>query len=93
MISNDAMDAALIRELCSGRMLMEAKQQFREVAAAKEAFDLRGKSNAVLGKPIAVIPSHEFFLIREKYGDEAFKEKGFLRDFQKFHPELSPNKI
>lgn len=91
--SEDEMTAAVIRELCSGRQLMETKQKFREIAAAQEADNLRNKTNSALGKAVAVIPSHEYFLIRNKYGEDAWHDREFVRDFQKFHPELSPNAI
>ncbi len=91
--SDDEMTAAVIRELCSGRQLMETKQKFREIAAAQEADTLRNKTNSALGKAVAVIPSHEYFLIRNKYGEDAWHDREFVRDFQKFHPELSPNAI
>ncbi len=87
------MTAAVIRELCSGRQLMETKQKFREIAAAQEADTLRNKTNSALGKAVAVIPSHEYFLIRNKYGEDAWHDREFVRDFQKFHPELSPNAL
>jgi hypothetical protein len=91
--SEDEMTAAVIRELCSGRQLMETKQKFREIAAAQEADTLRNKTNSALGKAVAVIPSHEYFLIRNKYGEDAWHDREFVRDFQKFHPELSPNAL
>ena len=91
--SEDEMTDAVIRELCSGRQLMETKQKFREIAAAQEADTLRNKTNSALGKAVAVIPSHEYFLIRNKYGEDAWHDREFVRDFQKFHPELSPNSL
>ena len=83
-IADDARREALIRELCSGRKLMEQKQPFREIEAAKEA-DLMRNHKAIpgLGKCVLNIPAHEFFLIREKYGDEAFDDRGFIRDFHR----------
>jgi len=92
MISNEAMNNALIKELCSGRQLMETKQYARELSCAKEAESLRGTTTAALGKAVAIIPSHEYFLIRNKYGEDAWHDRGFIKNFQKFHPELSPNK-
>jgi rRNA maturation protein Rpf1 len=89
----EEMTAALINELCSGRQLMETKQKFREIAAAQEADTLRGVTAGALGKPVIVMPAHEYFLIRAKYGEEAMHDRGFLRDFQKFHPEMSPNSL
>jgi hypothetical protein len=46
-----------------------------------------------LGRAVAVVPAHEYFLIRNKYGEDAWHDREFIRDFQKFHPELSPNAI
>jgi hypothetical protein len=91
--SEDEMTEAVIRELCSGRQLMETKQKFREIAAAQEADGHRGMTNRVLGKAVAVIPAHEYFLIRNKYGEDAWHDREFVRDFQKFHPEMAPNAI
>ena len=93
-ISEAEMNSALINELCSGRMLMETQQKFREKACAKEAFEARGhKSIKGLGKMIASIPSHEYFLIREKYGNDCWDDRGFVRDFQKLEPTMAANKI
>jgi hypothetical protein len=93
-ISEAEMNSALINELCSGRMLMETQQKFRERACAQEAFEARGhKSIKGLGKMIASIPSHEYFLIREKYGHDCWNDRGFVRDFQKLEPTMAANKI
>ena len=93
MISEEAMTDALVKELCSGRQLMETKQKFREISAAQEAETLRGVQTGALGRAVAVVPTHEYFLIRNKYGEDAWHDREFIRDFQKFHPELSPNAI
>jgi hypothetical protein len=94
VISDCELNAQLVRELCSGRQFMETRQQFREKACAQEAARMRGhRSIKGLGKCIAHIPAHEFFLLREKYGDEAFNDREFLRDFQRLEPDLCPNKI
>lgn len=93
-IVGDELDAALIRELCSGRQLMETRQQLREKAAAWEAKAMRGhKSLPGLGKAVAVIPQHEWFLMREKYGHDALHDRGFMRDFQRFEPQMAVNKL
>jgi len=92
-LSEDEKTEAVINELRSGRQLMETKQKFREIAAAQEADTLRGVTAGALGKPVVVMPAHEYFLIRAKYGEEAMHDRGFLRDFQRFHPELSPNAV
>ena len=93
MISEEAMTDALVKELCSGRQLMETKQKFREISAAQEADTLRGVQTGALGRAVAVVPTHEYFLIRNKYGEDAWHDREFIRDFQKFHPELSPNAL
>jgi len=93
MISEEAMTDALVKELCSGRQLMETKQKFREISAAQEADTLRGVKTGALGRAVAVVPTHEYFLIRNKYGEDAWPDREFIRDFQKFHPELSPNAV
>lgn len=92
-LSEDERTEAVINELRSGRQLMETKQKFREIAAAQEADTLRGVTAGALGKPVVVMPAHEYFLIRAKYGEEAMHNREFLRDFQKFHPEMSPNSL
>lgn len=93
-IVGDELDAALVRELCSGRMLMETRQRFREKAAAMDAKSMIGhKSIPGLGKAIAVIPQHEWFLMREKYGHDALHDKGFMRDFQRHEPQMAANKL
>lgn len=92
-ISDESMYAALMREIRAGRRLMEYRQQARERACAQEAQAMRGhKSIPGLGKCLLNIPAHEFFLIREKYGDDAFSDRGFIRDFQRLEPHLAVHK-
>jgi hypothetical protein len=94
MISEEAMNAALVAELCSGRALMETRQRWRETDAAAEAKEMLGhRTHNVLGKAVAVIPQHEFFLMREKYGEDCWGDKGFIRDFQKHEPTMAVHKI
>lgn len=94
MISDEAMNAALVAELCSGRQLMETRQKWRERDAAEEAKELlNARTHNVLGKAVAVVPQHEFFLMREKYGEECWSDKGFIRDFQKLEPSMAVHKI
>lgn len=88
------MNAALVRELCSGRALMETRQQWREGDAAAEAQRMLGhRTHNVLGKAVAVVPQHEFFLMREKYGEDCWGDKGFVRDFQRLEPSMAVHKI
>lgn len=53
----------------------------------------RIKATGALGRAVAVVPAHEYFLIRNKYGEDAWHDKRFIRDFQKFHPEMAPNAL
>ena len=76
------MTDALVKELCSGRQLMETKQKFREISAAQEADTLRGVKTGALGRAVAVVPTHEYFLIRNKYGEDAWHDRVFIRDLQ-----------
>ena len=46
-----------------------------------------------LGKCVLNIPAHEFFLMREKYGEEAFGDKQFIRDFQRLEPEMAVHRV
>lgn len=93
-IDDAALNDALVKELCSGRKLMEERQHLREHVAAAEAKIMRGhKAIDGLGKCVAVIPQHEWFLLRAKYGEEAMHDKGFLRDFQKHEPQMAVNKL
>lgn len=89
MIINDAaLTDAIITELRTGRKLMEARQHLREKDARREAQELRGTTHGVLGKALAVVPQHEFFLMRNKYGPECWSNREFIKDFQKLEPEL-----
>jgi hypothetical protein len=92
--SGEALDHALMTELCSGRRFMEAKQEVREKAAKAEALAMRDH-NAIsaMGKCVLNLPSHEYFLIREKYGHDAFHNKEFIRDFQRLEPGMAVNKV
>lgn len=90
-ISDEALNDALIKELCSGRALMETLQNEREMECAKEAEHYR-KYGSKNWKFLASIPQHEYFILRQKYGDNCFKDRSFVRDFQKTQPHLSAAK-
>lgn len=92
-IADDAKREALVRELCSGRKLMEQKQGFREMEAAKEAHALRGHASlGGLGKCVVNMPAHEFFLMRAKYGDDCWDHREFVKDFQRLEPTMAVHK-
>ena len=88
IIADAELTDALITELRTGRKLMETRQQFREKGAAEEAKELRGKTHPVLGKALAVVPQHEFFLMRNKYGADCWHDREFVRDFQRLEPAM-----
>ena len=94
MLQTAEMNHALVAELCSGRRLKEQLQGDREAVCAKEAQAMRGhRSIKGLGKCVLNVPQHEYFLIREKYGDECWGNTEFIRDFQRLEPEMAVNKI
>lgn len=73
---------------------MEQKQPFREIEAAKVAASMKGHRMVQgLGKHVAEIPQHEYFIIREKYGDECWHDPEFVRDCVRHNPHLGSNKI
>ena len=88
------MDRALAAELCSGRKFHEATLRARERACAQESAAARGhKSIPGLGKLVMSIPDHEYFLMCQKYGYEAFDDRGFVRDMQRLEPDLACHKV
>lgn len=88
------MNAALVAELCSGRKLMETRQHLRENRASLEAAAMRGhKAIPGLGKAVAEIPAHEYFLIRQKYGADCWHDRGFVKDFQRLEPTMAANRL
>ena len=93
--SKEELDQALYSELRSGVMAKAALEKIREVKAAKEAEDI--KKHQQFGfknmRCISVMPGWEWFNLRKKYGAEAMNDRGFLKDFQKKFPHLSPNKM
>lgn len=87
MICEDALTDALVKELCSGRMLKEKLQHKREIEAAAEARQMKDAKSSI-GKPIGAIPQHEYFLLANKYGKECWDDRGFVRDFFKTQSHL-----
>lgn len=93
LLSEAELTDALIKELCSGRKFMEENLKFREKAAAQDAAESRGhKTHGTFGKKLLSVPDHEYFLLRQKYGDDCFHEKEFIRDFQRLEPDLTVHK-
>lgn len=92
---NGEIDRALISEIRSGIKLKEAWEKERETICAQHAEKV--KDNQKHGfksmRCVSVMPAWEWFNMRNKYGAEAMRDRGFIKDFQKRFPHLSPNKI
>jgi hypothetical protein len=93
-ITEAAMDAALIRELCSGRAFVEQMAKYRETQAAMIAHQDRQNINrkSTLRK-LAEIPQREYLLMAQKYGSECWDDREFVKDFQRHEPELAVEKM
>jgi hypothetical protein len=88
------LDAALVRELCTGRKLAEVLENKREIFAAQEAHAMRGhKTLNSLGKAIGTVPQDTYFKIIQFQGREFWEDKGEVRDFFKKHPHLKSHNI
>jgi len=86
--------AAVMKELCSGRRLLDEMQHYREVDAAREAAAQRGsKSAGALGKAVLAIPQREWFQMREKYGDECWSDRGFVKDVGRLEPQFKIHNV
>ena len=59
--SEEALTAALINELCSGRQFLDSLQKYREASAAKIAADSRKYAPNKNLRHVAEIPQREFF--------------------------------
>ena len=92
MICEEALTDALVKELCSGRMLKESLQNKREIAAAAEARAMK-EAKSALGTPVGAIPQHEYFTIGNKYGMDCWDDRGFVRDFFKSQSHLKAGNI
>jgi len=92
MICDEAMTNALVKELCSGRLLKENMQRKREIEAAAEARRMKD-AKSIAGKAIGSIPQHEYFLLGSKYGMECWDDRGFVRDFFKSQSHLRAGHI
>lgn len=93
--SNSELNQALINELRYGVKLKETWEKERETICAKHAEKLKNaqKDGFKNLRCVAVTPAWEWFNLRNKYGAEAMHNRGFIKDFQKRFPHLSPNKI
>ena len=93
-LSDAVMNAALIRELCSGRAFVEQMAKKREndaaLIAAKDRQHVNAKSTL---RKLAEIPQREYLLMAQKYGSECWDDREFMKDFQRLEPDLAVNKI
>jgi hypothetical protein len=92
MMVDEEIDAALVRELCSGRKFIETLERRREIEAAAEARRMR-EVKSIAGKPIGSIPQREYMLLARKYGSECWDNREFVRDFFKSQSHLKAGNI
>jgi len=92
-LSEAEMTRAALREIVTGEKLLNEMQHLREYEAAKQAAALRdSKTVGALGKQVLSIPQREWFQMREKYGAEAWSDRGFIRDVQRLEPQFAVHK-
>lgn len=93
--SEEAINAAIIREILTGEQLKKDIQLQREKEAARIAKEYRDRGRKKKDKLVhlAEIPQREYIQISQKYGNECWNDKGFIRDFQRLEPTMASNKI
>jgi len=91
--SEEAMTAAVIRELCSGRQFLDSLQQYREATASEIAADARKLAPNKSFRHVAEIPQREYLQIAQKYGRECWEDREFVRDFQRLEPSMAVHKL
>jgi hypothetical protein len=92
-LSEAEMTSAVLRELITGHKLLDEMQHLREYEAAKEANALRGsKTVGALGKQVLNIPQREWFQMREKFGEECWSDREFVKDVQRLEPQFRVHK-
>lgn len=92
MLVDEEINAALVRELCSGRKFIESLEKRREIEAAAEARKMR-EAKSIAGKPVGSIPQREYLLLANKYGSECWDDRTFVRDFFKSQSHLKAGNI
>jgi hypothetical protein len=91
--SEEAMTAAVIRELCTGRQFLDSLQQYREADAATIANESRKMAPKNNWRHVAEIPQREYLQMVRKYGHECWEDREFVRDFQRLEPTMAVHKI
>jgi len=92
MFAEEEMNAAVIRELCTGRRFIESLEKRREIEASAEARKMR-EVKSIAGKPVGSIPQREYLLLANKYGNECWDNREFVRDFFKSQSHLKAGNI
>jgi hypothetical protein len=92
MFAEEEINAALVRELCSGRKFIESLEKRREIEASAEARKMR-EVKSIAGKPVGSIPQREYLLLANKYGNECWDDRQFVRDFFKSQSHLKAGNI
>lgn len=92
MLINEEINAALVRELCSGRKFIESLENRREIEAAAEARRMK-EVKSIAGKPVGSVPQREYLLVGKKYGSECWDDREFVRDFFKSQSHLKAGNI
>jgi hypothetical protein len=93
--SDGEVNRALIREITTGIQLKYNLENEREKICAKHAQEV--KKNQEFGfkslRCVSVTPAWEWFNMRKKYGHDEIHSRGFIKNYQKRFPHLSPNKL
>jgi hypothetical protein len=92
MFAEEEINAALVRELCTGRKFIESLEKRREIEASAEARKMR-EVKSIAGKPVGSIPQREYLLLANKYGNECWDNREFVRDFFKSQSHLKAGNI
>ena len=92
MFAEEEINAALVRELCSGRKFIESLEKRREIEASAEARKMR-EVKSIAGKPVGSIPQREYLLLANKYGNECWDNRESVRDFFKSQSHLKAGNI
>lgn len=86
--SQEAMTAAVIREIMTGEQLKDQLEHQREVNSARIAEDYKGTKSRGGLMHLAEIPQREFFRLTQWLGDGWWNDRNTLRHLQRTHPHL-----
>jgi hypothetical protein len=91
-MSEEALNHEIIKELCSGRQLMDSMEEYRERNSAQIAQDYKGCKSVGGLMHLAEIPQSEFFKLNQWLGHGWENDRATLRHVQKTHPHLFSHK-